>query len=353
MKITRLGLTNFRLHSNLSIDTDNNTVVIVGNNACGKTTIVEAIYYCCFFSSFRIKKTQELINFNEQTTAIQIEYEKLHKKNKIDVYFNKEKRNIIFNGQRGQKRVDMVGNLKVLLLTPNTDELVSSSPKIRRDFLNMYISQYNPTYRIELLKYQKLAKQRAACLKSASIDYQTLEIINEQYNELIEKIRNVRIDFIKSISPLSNSIIKMLSRNTDAIELEYIKSKPESLEKEIRYKRNLYGIQYDDFEIKLNEKSAKMYASQGQRRSIAMSLILSQIELIYEKYNEYPVVIIDDVHIELDKFRQEILFDLLNEKVQAFFVSTSIENMPPKIKNSCIYYQLERFGDDVNIKRIK
>ncbi len=352
MKITKLSLTNFRLHKNLSINTSNNTVVIVGNNASGKTTIVEAIYYCCFFTSFRIKKTNELISFGEDITAVNVEYEKGNRTSKLDAYFNKDKRNIVLNGQKGQKRVDMMGDLKCLLLTPNSDELVSSSPRVRRNYLDMYLSQYNPEYKTILVQYQKLAKQRSACLKATKVDKVTLEIITEKYDLLIEKIRTMRVDFVKEVSSLSSSIVNLLSRGSDQIYLEYKSSKKESIDKEIRFGRNMYGLQYDDFDIVLNEMSAKTYASQGQERSIAMALILSQIELIYNKFCEYPIVIIDDVHIELDSFRQEILFELLNEKVQAFFVSTSIDNMPKKIQNSGIQYQVTREGDNTKVTPI-
>ncbi len=352
MKITKLSLTNFRLHQNLSINTNDNTVVIVGNNASGKTTIVEAIYYCCFFTSFRIKKTNELISFGEEITAVGVEYEKANRKSKLDSYFNKDKRNIVLNGQKGQKRVDMMGELKSLLLTPNSDELVSSSPRVRRNYLDMYISQYNPEYKLILVQYQKLAKQRNACLKAPKVDITTLEIITEKYDQLIDQIRTMRRDFVEEVSDLSSSIVSLLSRGSDQIKLEYKPSKKELQDKEIRYGRNLYGLQYDDFDIVLNDMSAKTYASQGQERSIAMALILSQIELIYNKFGEYPIVIIDDVHIELDSFRQEILFELLNEKVQAFFVSTSIENMPKKIQNSGIQYQVTREANQSLVTQI-
>ncbi len=354
MKITKLSLTNFRLHNSLSIDTDSNTVVIVGNNASGKTTIVEAIYYCCFFTSFRIKKTSELIRFEEEVAAINLEYSKHQKPSKLDTYFSSDKRNIVLNGQKGQKRVDMMGEVKVLLLTPNSDELVSSSPSKRRNYLDMYISQYNPNYRTKLIDYQRLAKQRAASLKAPTIDRVTLEIITEKYDALAAELRSYRQEFTSEISSLSNSIVSMLSRSTDQIELTYKPSRKEDLEKEIRYGRNLYGLQYDDFDISLNGMAAKTYASQGQERSIAMALILSQIELIYNRYGEYPIVIIDDVHIELDSFRQEILFQLLNEKVQAFFVSTSIDNMPEKIRQTGIQYHIAKdINNNTTISRLK
>lgn len=354
MKITKLSLTNFRLHNSLSIDTDSNTVVIIGNNASGKTTIVEAIYYCCFFTSFRIKKTSELIKFDEQVAAINLEYLKSNKPSKLDTYFSKDKRNIVLNGQKGQKRLAMMGEVKVLLLTPNSDELVSSSPSKRRNYLDMYISQYNPNYRTKLADYQRLAKQRGAALKASKVDYMTLEIITEKYDALATELRLYREQFTNEISSLSNSIVNMLSRGADQIELTYKPARKEELAKEIRYGRNLYGLQYDDFEISLNGVPAKTYASQGQERSIAMALILSQIELIYNRYGEYPVVIIDDVHIELDNFRQEILFQLLSEKVQAFFVSTSIDNMPTKIRQTGIQYHIEKATDNTTaIKRLK
>ncbi len=353
MKIKKLSLTNFRLHKSLEIDLeDSNNIVIVGNNASGKTTIVEAIYYCCFFTSFRIKKTEELITFNEDISSIAIEFEKDHNDMALTTYFNKEKRNIVYNGQKGQKRVDMMGQLKVLLLTPNSDELVSGSPRVRRNYLDMYISQFTPEYRSKLMQYQKLARQRAAALKANNPDMVLIDVITEQYDALAAELRSIRVEFTHEISNLSNSVVGMLSRGTDEVALSYKQSKKEDINREIRYGRNMYGLQYDDIEIALNNMPAKTFASQGQERSIAMALILSQIELIFNRYKEYPIVIIDDVHIELDKYRQEILFNLLNDRVQAFYVSTSLDNMPEKIKKMGIHYKLSRIKNEVQLNRL-
>lgn len=352
MKLRKINLTNFRLHKAIEMNTNSNNIVIVGNNASGKTTIVESLYYCCFFTSFRIKKAEELIAFGEEVAGINIEFESRNKSHTLDTYFNKTNRNIIYDGQKGQKRLDMVGKIKVLLLTPNSDELVSSSPRVRRSFLDVYISQYHPQYRILLSEYQKLTKQRSACLKAKTIDMPTLEIITERYDELIEEIRSMRIEFIKRVSTLSSSIIKLLSRGEDNIDLEYKTLEKANLDKEIRYQKNLYGLQFDDFLINLNQMPAKTYASQGQERSIAIALILSQIELINSKFGEYPIVIIDDVHIELDSYRQAILFEILNEKVQSFFVSTNIENMPEKIKTQSIKYKLSKSNNATIINEL-
>ncbi len=352
MKIKKIKLTNFRLHQNLEIDTDAMSVVIVGNNASGKTTIVESLYYCCFFTSFRIRKNEELITFGNEVSSINLQYEQHQKLMLLDTYFNKTKRNIVYNGQKGQKRIDMMGNIKVLLLTPNSDELVSSSPKKRRNYLDMYISQYNSKYRLLLSEYQKLTKQRAACLKAKVLDQPTLEIITERYDLLITQLREIRSQFLAEIDYLAGSIVSLLSRGDDQISLAYKASKKEDVNKEVRYQKNLYGLQYDDFDILINGVAAKTFASQGQARSIAMALILAQIELIYQKYNDYPIVIIDDVHVELDTYRQAILFDLLSTKVQAFFVSTSLDNMPAKINQNALKYHLTKDGQTSKIKQI-
>lgn len=341
MKITKLNLVNFRKHQQLTIDTNSNSVVIVGDNASGKTSIIEAIYYSCFFTSFRIRNNSELITFDQDVSAINLSFLTKNQNHQIDTYFNKEKRNIVYNGNRGQKRTEMLGVIKVLLLSPNSDELVSSSPRVRRSFLDMYISQYNPLYRQLLRDYQKLVKIRNASLKANPIDQPTLEIITQRYDVLIAQIVDIRIKFLEEISILSNSIVEMLSQNKDQISLEYRKSRHEDIKREIKYGKNMYGLQFDDFDIILNNNSAKRYASQGQKRSIAMALILSQIELIYQKFNQYPIVIIDDVHIELDNNRQQILFQILSNNVQAFFISTNLDNIPSEILNKGIHYKLE------------
>ncbi len=344
MKIKKLKIENFRLHQSLTLDVNNNSIVIVGNNASGKTTIVEAIYYCCFFTSFRIKNQSELIKFNTDVSSVSIDYqmESNNTDDNITIYFDKDKRNIIFNQQKNQRRIEMIGKIKVLLLNPSTDQYVTQGPGFRRKYLDIYISQYNYEYKLKLAKYQNLTKQRNACLKADNVDYQTLEIITEKYDQLIVELRFIRIKFIAQISKLSNSIVNLLSRGEDELSLSYVNSKAEKLDKEIRYGRSLYGLQFDDFDIYLNQKLAKTYASQGQQRSISIALILSQIELIYKNDKEFPVVIIDDVHIELDKYRQQVLFNILSEQVQAFFVSTSCANIPENIKLASICYTVER-----------
>ncbi len=339
MIINSLTLQNFRLIKNQTIKLNHFQTILVGNNGVGKTTIVEALYYCCFFVSFRTRIQEELISIGQENSKLAIRYQD-SRSNNLEVMFNQKKRNIVYNGQNNQKRLDTIGKIKVLLLNPNSDHYISGMPKLRRNYLDLYISQYDYEYRLELSKYNKLMKQRNALLKKSKIDDILLQVITEQYDQLIESIRKTRISFLIEVNKYSNIIVGMLSVGSEKIDLQYISSKKEKIDKEKRYQKNLYGLQYDDFNILINQIEAKKYASQGQQRTIAMALVLSQLEIIYSHEQKYPLVIIDDVHVELDQLRQTILFELLDQKVQAIFVSTTIDNIPLKTKQNATIYEV-------------
>lgn len=328
MKIKKLAISDFRLIKNINLAIDENQIIIVGDNATGKTSIVESIYYACFLTSFRSNKRQELINFDGQIASIKVKYQKHDSENNLKIYFDSEKQNILYNEVVCKSRLDVLGDLKVLMLSPEFDEYVSGSPKIRRKFLNMHISQYDKEYSYYLAKYQKLTKQRNALFKSNSVNMELLLVITDEYDKLITLIRNKRKNFLSLVATYGSSIVSLLSLNQDNMQLEYSESNKVDINKEVLYKKSLYGLQYDDFLIKINQKEAKKYASQGQRRTISIALVLSQLEMIKEQILEYPIVIIDDVHIELDEKRQKILFEILDNDIQVFFISATKSSIP-------------------------
>ncbi len=342
MKINSISISNFRLIRNFVHQINNNQIMIIGDNASGKTSIVEAIYYACFLSSFRAKHKQEMLSFNEQLANININYHR-EKDMNINIYITSDKQNIKVNNTVCNSRLEVIGNLSVLMLSPDFDEYVSGSPKIRRKFLNMHISQYDKEYSYYLSKYQSILKQRNALLKSAVMDEELLVVLTDTYDELIDIIRAKRKEFINLIEKYGKSIVTLLSLNQDDMRLEYKDSKRVDSAKERLFKKTLYGLQYDDFVIYIDDKEAKKYASQGQKRTISIALILSQLELIKKQIGEYPVVIIDDVHVELDSKRQQILFEILDKSIQTFFISASIDSIPiDKQKTAQVLYAEEK-----------
>lgn len=342
MKIKNVTLNNFRLIKDEHIDLDNNCIIFVGNNASGKTTIVESLYYCCFFTSFRAKKQAELISLNEKHSAVKVNFEHNQTKQSfIETYFTADERNIVLNRMKNQKRTEVMGKLNIVLLTPNLDEYVTGTPRERRKFLDMGISQFDQQYRLVLLAYNQVTKQRAAILKSDEFDSTLFEIIDTRYEQLAATIRQQRIAFLQTVHHYSQSIIKIMSENTENVQFKYVQGKKALLDQERRLRKNLSGAQYDDFQITINDMDAKTYGSQGQQRSIAMALVLSQIEILKLKTGEYPVVIIDDVHVELDKVRQQLLFQMLDEKVQTIYVTTDLQNIPATIAQKALIYRVE------------
>ena len=345
MKINSIKLNNFRNYKNTVINFEDGVNFIVGNNAQGKTNLLESIYLCAMGKSFKNIKEKLLINFDSEYANLSLDYETLAGKKNIEIILSSQtKKTVKINKVAILKLTQLIGSLNVVLFSPDELKLVKEVPEDRRHFLDISISQFDKGYMYDLMKYDQILKQRNCVLKSLlTIENkkEQLKVWTIQLIDVAEKIVNKRILFLKKLNLIANNIHKKIKEDEN-LTLEYsfnsnnlnIKSYLENLfiqniDKEIEMKHTLFGPHRDDIIIKINDKDCKYFSSQGQQRTVALSLKLALMEIIKEYNKEYPILLLDDVLSELDDTRQQKLLEI-TQKYQTLITSTSIM---PKFNN--------------------
>ena len=339
MKIKTLKLLYFRNYLSLNIEVHPSLNVLVGDNANGKTNIIESIFCLALGKSYRTKSDSECIMFGEEAAAMSCVLEKNDKMLDIMLGINNKGKSAKIAGLKKTKLTDFVGELNVVLFSPEDLQIIKGSPSLRREFINREFYQFSRIYHKYYLLYQHLLKQRNSYLKDMrknpkdefSIAY--LETITSQLVKIAMYITKERALFIKNLSKLKykSSILDMLNINSvedkDFNEENIIKKIMDKSYDDIMRGSTRIGPHQDDLEFFINKLDAKMYASQGQQRSIVLSLKLSEIDYLKSKTGSYPILLLDDVLSELDRNRQLKLLDAINENVQTFITTPSISDI--------------------------
>lgn len=357
MFVSKLELKNFRNYNDFNIEFNSNLNVIIGDNAQGKTNLLEAIYVGCFGKSFRNSNDKDLILNDNIFNYVKLNVVKRHIDIKIEYRIHQKlNKEIKINNNSIRKLSEILGNIFVVLFSPEDISLIKGSPNIRRQFINRELSNINKKYCYNLIEYRKILKQRNNILKNShNLNIEMLDIFTEQLVDKGTKIILDRINFLKKINKISNGIHKDLTNNNENLKVDYLsniniknevnydKIKMEFLEKinkykerEIRMGYTLVGPHKDDFIIFLNDKEIKKYGSQGQQRTAALSLKLSEIELINTETGEYPILLLDDVFSELDINRQINLIKIFSN-TQTIITSTVFDKI---LKNKVNDYKL-------------
>ena len=328
MWIKKLKINNFRNYIEQEINFKENINVFYGENAQGKTNIIEAIYLCSMGKSFRTQKDKELINSNFENAVIEIEFEKSDREGKIKIQLN-NKKNIYLNSIKLKKLSELLGNINTVIFTPEDIDILKGGPQNRRKFLDVMISQLRPNYLHILNLYLKTLEQRNNYLrqiKEENKDENMLEIWDEKLAEYANKIYLYREEFIEKIKNKIKLIHSEITENKEEIKIEYLsdcKNKEEYLNL-LKNRRKLdiikgfttKGIHRDDFMVYINGKEINIFGSQGQHRTVVLSLKLSELNIIYDEIGEYPILLLDDFMSELDsKRRKSFLENIKNTQV--------------------------------------
>ena len=341
MWIKNIKIKNFRNYEQEEIKLEKNINIFYGKNAQGKTNIIEAIFLCSLGKSFRAKKDNEMIKLNEQNAIVEIEYEKSDRDGKIKIEIG-NKKNIYLNGIKIKKLSELLGNLNIVIFTPDDIGILKGGPQNRRRFLDIMISQLRPNYMHVLNLYLKTIEQRNNYLrqiKEEHKDENLLEIWDEKLAEYAIKIYEYRKEFIEKLIKKINIIHQNITNGEEEIELEYITEcddKEKYLEL-LKQRRKLdiikgfttKGIHRDDFMIYINKKEIKIFGSQGQNRTAMLSLKLAELQVIYDEIGEYPILLLDDFMSELDKTRRKNFLENI-EGTQVIITGTEkldIENL--------------------------
>ena len=349
MFIKEIYLKNFRNYDEQKIELNESANVFFGNNAQGKTNILEALYFCALGRSFRTHKESELINFKDSFSNIVVNYEKNNRDNCIEISLNKKNSKVIkFNGIKLSKNSELVGHINLVIFSPDDIMILKQGPALRRKFLDILISQLKPKYLHELNEYNKILEQRNAMLKSKKID--TIDIWNEQLAKQTEKIYSYRKEYIDKLQEKLKVIHPGLTENKETIEIKYktrFKDKETFIEI-LNENKNLdllrgytsEGAHREDFEISINGKSLNLYGSQGQHRTAVLALKIAELKIIKEEIGENPVLLLDDVTSELDEHRVMSIFEVVKD-YQVLITCTDINSV---LKYDCLTKNIKLYN---------
>lgn len=339
MIIKKLKVLNFRNLIDTIIEPLDETNIICGDNAEGKTNLIEAIWMLTGAKSFKNVRDIELVNFNSNEAFIEAEFETRGIKENLKVKI-KEKRQFFINSKKQNNNFEVIGKFCAVVFSPNDLNLVTDSPSIRRKFIDTAVCQLYPKY-IEILRnYNRAVIQRnnilKDCIKDASLKF-LLEDFEKSIIEYGEKIVSYRKRYIERLNENAPKIYSDLSQKKEFLEIEYLCSYKNSLKDELLSKKPidiLHGVtsvgpHRDDIIFKINSFNAREYSSQGQKRSICLSLKLAESNIIEKIIGEKPVILLDDVMSELDKNRQDYIINHIKER-QVFITccdKTNFENL--------------------------
>ena len=342
MYITNLKLVNFRNYKNLELELDKNINVFFGNNAAGKTNILESIYMSAITKSYRTGKESEVINFNESYTNIFVDYvDKLDRKSKIQLYIDQDSKKKIKEDDIDIKKAsEIIGKYNIVIFSPESLDIIKGSPKNRRKFIDMLLSQLSKNYLVKLQEYNKILTIKNSLLKeeSSKIDNNYLDILDEKIAEYIKYICEERKNLIEKINIYAKKIQSDLTNGKETIEIKYISDfinldiqEIYNILKKNRFidmlkKTSNKGIQRDDIEVYINDLEVKTYGSQGQNRTALLTLKLSELEILKDEKEEVPILLLDDVLSELDNNRIEYLLDYI-KNYQTIITTTEIDTL--------------------------
>ncbi len=347
MYINKIKLTNFRNYDEQEIELGPNINIFYGDNAQGKTNIIESIFLCSIGKSFRTNKESELIKFNKDIASAYIEYKKSDRDGKIKIDLN-NKKSIYTNRIKIKKLSELLGNINTVIFTPDDINILRDGPQKRRRFLDIMIGQLRPNYIHLLNMYNKTLEQRNNYLKQIKENNkieEMLDIWDEKLAEYGEKIYIYRNEFIEKIKNKINKIHKNITNEKEEIKVEYISncSKKEEYIELLKSRRKLdiikgfttKGIHRDDFFVYINNQLVNVYGSQGQNRTVVLSLKISELQVIYDEIGEYPILLLDDFMSELDEKRRKNFLENI-ENTQVIITCTdkiNIDNLEYNIYN--------------------
>ncbi len=355
MKIKSVKVDGFKNLKGVEIAPSSQTNIIFGENAQGKTNLVEALWLCSGVKSFRGTKDKDFIDLNGQRAVIEIEFENSFRTQTIKIAAarpNVRDKNVELNGVKLKTISKLFGNLSCVVFTPEDLELSKGSPDNRRSFCDLSISQIKHSYREVVSKYENVIVQRNSVLKniqSGNSKRSDLEIWDIQLAKLGSYISMLRYNYVKKLNIFAKNLYNDISRGKEEFELRYSSTVFENLEKREdfsgemadEYLKRLSESYYDDMKSGftqagphrddiisyINNLNSREYGSQGQNRSVALVMKLAQAYILFEEIGEEPVILLDDVLSELDGARQ----DFVRSKIKDFQIFITCCKKPEKI----------------------
>ncbi|MGV8982462.1 DNA replication/repair protein RecF [Clostridium sp.] len=341
MHVKYLQLLNFRNFSDLTIELNKGTNVFVGDNAQGKTNILEAIYYCSLAKSHRTNRDKELINWKASDAYIKLYVCKTRLDKKIEIKIFKEgKKGVNINSIKVQKLSELVGSFNVIMFSPEDLNIVKESPLYRRKFLDIELCKLNSRYYYSLSQYKKILNERNLAIKKWNTNSDIIDVYDKQLSEFGAIIIKDRINYIEKLNETGKIIHSDITSKSEVIEIKYLTPIKEldnieqnlylllckNRKRDIETKTTSIGPHRDDFSITINGMDARTFGSQGQQRTSVLTIKFSALAIIKELTGEYPVLLLDDVLSELDTKRQEYILNSIKD-VQTLITCTGINEI--------------------------
>ena len=352
MYIKRLQMLNYRNYLALDISLSKNVNVFIGDNAQGKTNILESIYYCAFAKSHRTSKDKELINWNGENTFISLSVSKKRIDKRIDINILKDgKKAIKINKIKINKIGELFGSFNVVMFSPEDLKIIKDSPGVRRRFIDMELCQLNSRYYYNLVQYNKILNERNIVLKNMKIDKDILDVYDIKLIDYGYNIITDRINYMDKLNYYGKNIHGDITSGKEQIEFKYVstvkdlKNIKEDFYKILKQNRirdiergiTSVGPHRDDFLVLINNIDTKIYGSQGQQRTAVLTIKFASLNIIKELIGENPVLLLDDVLSELDFSRKKYILSTIGE-LQTIITCTGIDDLTDYLdKNSKVF----------------
>lgn len=357
MIIKNLVLNNYRNIEKCEIVFSPQITVLVGDNAQGKTNILEAIYLLSTGRSHRTNNDQDLIHFNQEFGLVKAN---ILNPNVIALkaVIHPKGKTLLIQNQALKKSSEFIGKLNAVLFSPTDLDLFDASPKARRRLIDIELGKINPIYMERLSHYNKVLKERNAYLKELKIEDAYLEIMTQQLVEDQIDLIKRKQEFIQKLDTHIQFIFPKLALSEDKTNMTYlspvesmidikknlVQKYANSLERDKQFKQTHVGVHRDDLRFELNDATLTAVASQGQKRMFVIALKCALLEVVEEITSVRPILLLDDVFSELDAKRREALYIFLHNRSQTLITTTDLDDIRPWLKEKALFYQVQAGG---------
>ncbi len=338
MYISSVQLNNFRNYEMLDINLDQNINIFYGDNAQGKTNFLEALYLCGTTKSHRGSKDRDIIQFNKEESHIRMIVVKKKNTYRIDMHLKKNQpKGVAINGVPIKRASELFGIINLVFFSPEDLNIIKKSPGERRRFMDSELCQLNSLYLSDLSAYNHVVNQRNKLLKDISFHPELIDTLSVWDTQMVQygsKIIESREKFIETLNSLIGDIHEHLTGHREKLEIfynpnveqtEFEEELQKNRQRDMKFKMSMTGPHRDDFCILSNGIDVRRYGSQGQQRTAALSLKLSEIELVKQVIHDIPVLLLDDVLSELDSNRQNYLLNYIHS-IQTLITCTGLDD---------------------------
>ncbi len=361
MKITNILIRNFRNYEYLNIDFNNNLNIFVGNNAQGKTNLIESLYVLGITKSHRMYNDRKLIKEGCKFAKVKGTVISNNGKMNLEVVVNEKGKSVKINNNITRKISEYISNFTIIIFCPDDLEMIKGNPSTRRRYLNIEIGQTNNKYLVYLNEYNELLKTRNEYLKHKTIetiDKEYISIVDDQLSDKASIIYIMRKEFVDKINTNAKKIYNKMT-NGDLLEIKYqtsieLQNEDKATIKEKIYKkinsnlkRDIFlgtttnGPHRDDLCFYINKHEIKEYGSQGQQRLAILCLKLAELELFKKIKDEYPILLLDDIFSELDEEKKNNIVSYIKKGIQTFITTTDIKDIDEKLLKQADIYEIK------------